>query len=863
MLRRVTWLLFSLPIVLVAQGSRADETANAGLFRKRVFSILRDNCFSCHGTLKTSGLDLRSHATLITGGSHGQILTPGRATASRMFRYVAGLEKIQMPPAKKLTPAQIADIKAWINGGAAWPTDVKAVDERPWAFRPMTRPAVPTIRNPQSAIRNPIDAFILAKLEQKGLRPSPRADKRTLIRRATLDLLGLPPTPAEVEAFVNDKSPDAWEKLIDRLLASPHYGERWARHWLDLARYAESEGFKSDEMRPNAWRYRDYVIQSLNTDKPYDRFLKDQIAGDELYPGDMDARVATGFLRHWADESNARNLWQRRQEILDDITDVTASSVLGLTAGCARCHDHKYDPIPQADYYRLQAFFAAVRPRDDIPLLPADKLNEHAQRQKAWEEKTADIRAEIAQIEALARNELYHVSFDKFPKEIQQAIEKPAKERTALDWFLFHKAEPYFKVSDKDIEGKLKGETKTRWQELQKRLVEYKPLKPDLLPVAQGVTDLGPEAPKTYTLAVGLYNRPVREVEPGFLSIIDPATPSLKPAECCEDGTPAATTGRRSVLANWIASKDNPLTARVMVNRLWHYHFGRGIVATPSDFGAQGEKPSHPDLLDWLATEFVRRGWSLKQMHRLIMTSGTYQQASANNTAAARVDADNRLLWRYRRHRLEGEAVRDCILSVSGELNPKMGGPSVMPELPAEVTTRGYWKETADPRERSRRSVYVFVKRNLRYPLFQAFDMPDTHESCSRREVTTTPLQSLMLMNDELVLRSAQAFASRVAKEAGPDVGQQVDLAYRLAFGRTPGTEEKRAAVAFIQRQRDLFKAPLPSASVDILAPGADDGEAADVLAPLAKGGPVDPIAAALADFCHVLLNANEFVYVE
>jgi len=812
--------------------------------------------------------------------------------------------------------------------GAVRPDDAKVADTRPWAFRPPVRVTPPKVKH-TAWVKNPIDAFVLSRLEAKGLQPAPSADKITLIRRVTFDLTGLPPTPQEVDAFLADKSPDAYARVVDRLLASPRYGERWARHWLDLARYAESEGFKSDEMRPNAWRYRDYVIQSLNADKPYDRFIREQLAGDELFPEDREALVATGFCRHWADESNAQNLLLRRQEILNDITDTTGTVFLGLTFGCARCHDHKYDPIPQRDYYRLQAFFAAVRPRDDLVLLSAEKRAEIARQQAEWEHKTADLRAERDALEQPVRHTLYLPKYRRFPEDVQAAIDTTPEKRTALQWILFHKVEPQIMVSESEVAAAMnsaKPEVKARWQELTRQIDAFQPLKPAAPPLAIGITDVGPDAPKTYTLATGVYDKPLQEVQPGFLRIVTAQAPVFASPR-------PDTTGRRSVLANWIASPDNPLTARVLVNRVWQHHFGRGLVATPDDFGAQGERPTHPELLDWLAVAFVSPpirttetqrhrdhtekskeqreendpqinadyhrlqtgeekvsrkeirggianldctegaallvqrkedkraeispspvlpfsaygcGWRLKALHRLIVLSAAYQQADTPNPVAAKVDPENTLLWRFRRQRLEGEAVRDAILAVSGELNPKMGGPSIMPDLPAGITTRGYWHENADPKERNRRSVYVFVKRNLRYPFFEAFDMPDTHEPCGRRMVTTTAPQALMLLNDARVLSSAQAFAARVRQEAGPEPAQQIVRAYRLAFSRMPDEGERRAALSFLAKQVELLRGNKPQGTTSSAPSGAADVE-----------------QAALTDLCHALLNANEFLYID
>jgi hypothetical protein len=710
-----------------------------------------------------------------------------------------------------------------------------------WAFQPVTHPQPPTVQHAE-AIKNPIDAFIAAKLESKGIQLSEPADRVTLIRRVSLDLIGLPPTPAEVDAFVADKSPDAYEKVVDRLLASPRYGERWARHWLDLARYAESEGFKSDETRPNAWRYRDYVIKAFNENKPYDRFVKEQIAGDELWPNDPWARVATAFNRHYPDESNARNLMQRRQEILDDITDTVGASFLAMTYGCARCHTHKFDPILHTDYYRLQAFFANTAADDEIPMISASEMAAYRAKKKAWEEQTKPVRDQIAALLEPKRQKILKDFVDKYPAEIQAAIAKPAAERTPFEWQMYAKAKPYLVIDDDQASKALNKEDRKKYDALLAELKQFSSLDPGEAPLGIGMRDLGTKAPPTHRLNVGAWDAPLEQVQPGFLSIIDPSEPRIAPPPGSNS------TGRRTALANWIASPQNPLTARVMVNRIWHYHFGEGIAPSPSDFGVMGGKPSHPELLDWLASEFVSSGWDIKKMHKLMVTSNTYRQSSAFNELAAKADPHDKLLWRFPRERLEGEVIRDAALAVSGLLNEKMGGPSVFPELPEGAgKPRGGWK-VSEPSERDRRSVYVFVRRNARYPMLEAFDMPDTHESCGRRNQTITAPQAMALLNGKVTLEWSQAFAGRVLKEAGTDQNAQIEDAFRLAFGRHPDGLEKDTVLTFFAKQKNL------------IAERASSGQKLALPASMPAG--YDPAqAAALVDFCQMLLNSNEFVY--
>ena len=709
-----------------------------------------------------------------------------------------------------------------------------------WAFQPLSRPSIPEVKTSEW-VKNPIDAFVAAKLEQKGLNPSPATDKVTLLRRVYFDLTGLPPTPEEVDAFLADSSPDAYAKVVDRLLDSPHYGERWARHWLDIARYAESDGFKADDLRPNVWRYRDYVIRAFNEDKPYDRFMQEQIAGDELWPGDFDARLATAFNRHYPDEYNQQNLKLRRQEILNDITDTVGSAFLGMTFECARCHDHKFDAILQADYYRLQAFFSNVAADDEIPLLPPAELEEYNRKVAAWEETTAGIRSEISMLVYNVRTKSYKSRYTAYVEEVQQALDTPVEQRTAMQRWMTHKARNFMNPADEDLAKGLRGSAKQCYQDLKVELDKFEHLHPGSLPIGVGITELSAEPLPTHVLSVGAYDRPLEEVQPGFLTILDPGPAKVTPP------ANGHTTGRRSALAKWLADPSNPLTPRVMANRIWNYHFGRGIAATPSDFGLMGERPTHPELLNWLSGEFIRSGWSMKHMHRLIVNSSTYQQSSAYNELAAKADPFNRLLWRYDRQRLEAEIIRDTTLKVSGLLNPEVYGPSVRPPLPLGVPDRS-WETSPDVADHHRRSIYTFIQRNTLYPMVEVFDMPDTHASCARRSVTTTAPQALTFLNSTEVMDWAQAFAGRVLSTAGDDVSKQIEAAYRLAYSRRPKGTEKDAALTFFDRH------------AAIIAERAAAGE--KLALPPEKPEWADPVhAAALVDFCHMLVNSNEFVY--
>jgi hypothetical protein len=823
----------------------------------------------CHGREPLmANLDLRTRDGALKGAQHGPVVVPGDAAASHFYRRLLGQEQPQMPLGGRLTDAEIETLKAWIDSGAEWDAGVtlgnpvvsaapvkKFTDQQRkyWAFQRVVKPMTPVVKD-RAWVRSPIDAFILAKLEDKKLRPNAPADKITLLRRATVDLTGLPPTPEEVQEFLTDNSPDAFAKVVDRLLASPRYGERWGRHWLDLARYADTNGFKTDETRPNIWRYRDYVIQAFNQDKPYDRFIREQIAGDELYPDDFNARIAVGFNRHFTDETNQPVIELRRQEILNDITDTVSAAFLGLTYGCARCHDHKFDPILHKDYYRLQAFFSNIREQDDLVLLSGTEMDAYKRQLAVWDAKTADIRKEMhAIVEPIgrARRDYYSIRFSAGTKE---ALSTPPEKRSPLQALLALKAMPQITYQDQALAkyqdpefgtAALTAEQKKRFAVLDAELKKYESLKPNP-PMAQTIIDNGREAPKSFILAAGNWDVPRDEVQPGFLTILDPTDAKIVQPEGMNS------TGRRSALANWLADPQNPLTPRVMVNRIWHYHFGRGIVGTPSDLGIMGERPSNPQLLDYLASAFVENGWSIKKLHRLIMLSSTYQESSASQPAAAAVDPDNKLHWRYERHRAEGEVIRDSMLLTSGKLNLKMGGSGVSPPLPPGAVAGGRYSAApmaTDPAQSNRRSVYIFAKRNMVYPMLDAFDAPNPQETCGRRFRTVIPSQSLILMNDALVSEWSSALASRVLNDAGLSSEQQIERAYRLVLSRPPNTTERAAVQEFMQQQSSLLqerlarneKVPVPEKLPNGLEPAR---------------------AAAFVDFCHALLNSNEFLYV-
>ncbi len=716
-----------------------------------------------------------------------------------------------------------------------------------WPFHPPVRPLVPKVKDPAECV-NAVDAFVLTKLQSHGLSHNSRADKRTLLRRVTFDLIGLPPTREEQEAFLADHAPDAYLKVVDRLLASPHYGERWAQHWLDVVRYAETEGFKADNLRPNAYRYRDYVIQSLSADRPYDEFIRQQLAGDEMEPGNPDALIATGLNRLFPDEDNAANLFQRREEILNDITETNSLVFLGLTMGCAQCHDHKFDEIPQTDYYRLRAFFAPMVEEDDAPLVPEAQRQASKQQYAAWDKATAEIRAEMDALLAEERSRSDRYNLEKFRPDIQECYLTPAEKRTPLQEQIARMVEKQlgWRMDKSAAVKKLSEADQKQYADLEKRLAQFDSLKPEPLPVAMAVSDVGRAAPPSFLLASGDWRKPQQEIKPGFPTLLGT---TIVPVAFTQPAT--ATTGRRAALAQWLAQPDHPLTARVMVNRLWQHHFGQGIVATPSDFGAMGEPPTHADLLDWLAVDLVRNGWSLKHIHRLMVTSATYCQSSGTDPAdpqhakALAADSDNQWLWHARRRRLEGEAIRDAMLLISGQLDRRMFGTSSRPRLPEGISLRYAWDPDEDVAGDSRRSIYLFVKRNMRFPMFDAFDLPDLHNSCGRRSSTTTAPQALLMLNSRLTVELARHWAQRLTATWGHDTAGLVSEAYLAAFGREPSPMEIESAREFLSAQPPSADQP-PEVEV-----AAGDEASAGVRAD------------AVTDFCHALMNANEFLMID
>ena len=714
-----------------------------------------------------------------------------------------------------------------------------------WAYQPVQRPAAPAVQN-KSWVRSPIDALVLARMEAKGVKPSPDANRAALIRRATLDLWGLIPTPEAVKAFAEDRSPDAYEKLVDRLMASPHYGERWGRRWLDLTRYADSEGYNQDETRPNAWHYRDYVIQAFNQDKPYDRFIREQLAGDEMFPGNMEAFTATGFLRNYPDETNARDLNLKYQEIMFDLTDTTGSVFLGTTIGCAKCHNHKFDKLSQKEYYQFQAFFANASAKDDVEALSGKELADYNQRLAAYKEQTKSVQDQIDGILKPKQAQLREERISSFVPETIPSITKPETERNAFDKWVYHRSRITMKGQDRtaitDLD-RYNSPDKDKYHQLVAELKKFDNINPGARDQVSGMFEVGPDAPATHILNVGVYNRPMAEVQPGFMSMVSgDQQPVIVPT--------ATSSGRRTALANWIADPKNPLTSRVMVNRIWYQYFGHGIVDSVSDFGKMGDKPTNPELLDWLASEFVQQGWSMKKLQREIMLSSVYRQASDFREDASAIDKDNKLLWAFPRVRMDAEEIRDSMLLASGLLNDKMFGSGVRPPVPKGLGAGNAYNPTPNVADHTRRSVYVFIRRNIPYPMLEVFDMASSQLVHSKRDVTTTAPQALTLINDNLYYDWSAALAGRVIKEAGTDFNADLDRLYQLLFGRAPDAFEKDTLATFLTKQEKII-AEQKAAGKKITAP-AGFNETQELSATR---------AAAFVDMVHAMANSNEFTY--
>jgi Protein of unknown function (DUF1553)/Protein of unknown function (DUF1549)/Planctomycete cytochrome C len=976
----------SIAVLLASAVSNGADEAGIEFFKSDVRPIFQKNCFQCHGGTDSrgevkvrGGLQLISRKGILIGGEHGPAVDLEKPEKSLMLEVLSyENEDLEMPPRGKLDASKIETIRKWIGMGAPWTpedadllvevhdslegvTKVNETTRNHWSYRPMERPEVPATKHAGWS-KNPIDAFIVSKLEEKGLSPNPAADRAEWLRRSSYDLTGLPPTLEEVRRFVADPAPDAWEKEIERLLAMPQYGEKWSRHWLDVVRYAESNGFERDDEKPFVWRYRDWVIDAFNDDKPYDRFVAEQIAGDELPDRDAESITATGFhrLMQWDDEPADRV--QYEFDVLDDNLRVITEGFMAMTVGCARCHDHKGDPIPQADYYRLTAFLRGITPMQrgkpslvSLPPSPED-VKQHAVTEESLVAEESRLREQLEKIEAAAMT----LAREKRPDLARQVVgggrrrhlvtdartkawtwhyttEPPAAEWSLVSfraeqegwkeglagfgtgapgvtartpwsgadiWLqtsflleavpekvvmhlyhdenveLFLNGTPVLsrkgfvteyqtiEMSDAfmgalqtgrnvlaarvtqtgggqyfdlglEVGGLLPGELVKqvglpegllrRYQQIQKRLDNLRRKQTPAEMRVLAVDEVGRKAPPTHLLIRGSAHAPEGEVQPGFPAIwggedveIEPLPPEVN------------SSGRRLALAKWLTRPDHPRTARVMVNRIWQHHFGRGLSPTPNDFGYLGTEATHPELLDWLATEFVKRGWSVKEMHRLIMSSQAYRMSAASREKEAAQDPSNEWFWRFNPRRLTAEEIRDSILLATGELNLQQSGPSVYVDLPEEVlatsSTKGGKWGTSPPDQANRRSIYVKLKRSLMPPMFADFDLSDIDNSCAVRFVTTVPTQALGMLHSDFTNGKAAKLADRLRAEHPEDTKAQVGRAFELLMSRPADPDDVAGSLKFIEKMKSGHK--------------LDDKTALD-------------------RYCLALLNLNEFLFLD
>jgi hypothetical protein len=865
---RCLWLAIAVVIPALA-----EEPARP-LFERDIAPIFSGNCFKCHGMEnRKAGLDLRTPPLVLRGSDKGPVIVKGSAASSPLYQKIS---TGAMPPGKllKLSKDQVELVRRWIDSGAeaarrydeltkAEAPEITEKDRAFWAFQKPVRRAIPDVRQ-KNRVATPIDNFVLAKLEEKRLAYAAPAERSTLIRRAYLDLLGLPPSPEEVDAFVADKSPGAWERLVNRLLVNPHFGERWGRAWLDAAGYADVNGIDTNVVTirtgERKWLYRDYVVLAFNEDKPYDRFLTEQIAGDEmvdwrsvkkLTPEIRDLLIATGFLRNAADDTdnNELNIALIRFRVLQLTIQNVTSNLLGLTVGCAQCHTHKYDPIPQRDYYRLMAVFTPAYnpqfwPQNKDRFLPdvSPGEKEEIDRHNAdLEKRLKPLREELAAIRKPYEQKLLDKKLLDVPEPLRAdtkaALNTPAEKRSELEKYLVRKLGAMLAVTAADAEAALSDEDQARYHAIQDQICPLEAWKQSYGQV-EALYDVGPPPP-SYFLRRGNHETPIVEVEPGVLSVLTPAGRS--PIITGSDAR-GRTSGRRLALARWLTEPDTPasgLVARVMVNRIWQQLFGEGIVNPPDNFGHTGAAPTHPELLDWLATEFVRAGWHIKPMIKLIMMSNAYTQSSQRPDAVQANEADpgDRLLWRMRLRRLEAEAIRDSILTASGKIDLTIGGAPVPMDYKPDGMVVVAEKGMPSPSAAFRRSLYMFQRRSFNITMLSVFDEPVMDTNCTRRNSSAVVLQSLALLNDAFMLDQSDFFAQRVEKEAGPDVSRRIDFAFRVALGRKPTESEKSWSLESLNQFKDRYRG--------------------------AQTSPEESNQKALAALCHTLLNTNEFLYIE
>ncbi len=810
-----------------------DKREQLAHFENEIRPVLVAKCIKCHGAKKQEGgLRLDSAAAIARGGESGATLVLGLPKESLMIEALK-YEGFEMPPSGKLGERTIASFERWIAEGAVWPEPtallreeagpVSSEDRQWWAFQPLSNQQPPAVVD-QDWPHNEIDHFVLQQLEAKGLRPAPPAEKSVLVRRLYFDVIGLPPSPSEVAEFVNDKSEHAVENLVDRLLDDPRYGEHWARYWLDLVRYCESDGWNQDAYRPQTWRYRDYVVNAFNDDKPYPTFVLEQLAGDELNAGNPERvnpehLIAAGFLRLGIYEYNQRDARGHWNDIMNEMTDVVGDVFLGLSMSCARCHDHKFDPLPQRDYFKLRACFEPVIWRDDLRGVTLREEREYQQQLDKWELATVDIRG---QLEALLRpyeDKKWAATVDKFPLDIQACFNKRPTERSSWEEQMSYLVARQYLEEGGGPFKTIKSEDKKKWDALEAELAAFDELKPAPLPEIATVSNHAYELSPTI-----LPDDPEqRPIPPGFLVVMDHLDlPDFHPEQNFNRAAESllisaksnSTAGRRTQLARWIGNPENPLTTRVIVNRIWQQHFGTGLVASPSDFGRLGSPPSQPALLDWLSTYFVGQGWSFKQLHKQILLSATWQQASMHPQAGEylELNPEENLIWRFHVRRLRAEQIRDAMLVASGEMQTFLGGPSV-------------------DEQASRRGLYVKSFRNNLDTFLHSFDMANGSKSVAERDATTTPTQALLLFNGEYSIARAEQMTKRLVREVGGNPDELLQRAFGIAWGRPASDSELNRAREYVG-----------------VSPGEDQVE-------------VDHTR--LADFCHVLFNSNEFLYVD
>ncbi len=868
---------FRLCAGVIAASACLGAADPAELYVNVVKPALEQQCLGCHGVGNTfAKLDLRTREAALRGGGRGPAIVPGEPEESLLYLSSMHQGELEMPPGgaeKKLDAETLAAMREWIAGGApfaegqtAQTWDYEEADL--WAFRPLREVTPPVEGVDPAGVRTPVDSFILAKLAEEGLEPGPGADKLALIRRVTYDLTGLPPTPEEVDAFLADKSDGAYKALVERLLASPRYGERWGRHWLDVTRYADTGGYSNDFERPNAWRYRDYVIRSFNQDKPYDRFVLEQIAGDELFPDDPEAILATGFLRSGPWEHTGMSVAAvTRQLFLDDATHAVGQTFLAMTLGCARCHDHKFDPIPTKDYYAIQAAFASTAfARRPLPFLETESTEGFGSGRRRYADMIDEMQKRMDELHAEARREIAAKRGGTAAKGANTgSLQRRLKQERAELLKLFRKHISIHKESAQRFEPKAFTVTSGLRE-------EWNDVGPNGAGSFLKAEDYS--AARTHVLVGGDVQAPGEEVAPGVLQAVERYGGFAAPR------IPETIAGRRAVLAQWVADADNPLTARVMVNRIWQYHFGRGIAENANNFGKMGKKPTHPEMLDWLARFFIDRGWSVKAVHRVILYSNAYQRAAG---APPEKDPQNRLLAGFSPRRLEAEELRDTLLAVSGEMSELVGGPGSYQQINSDVANQprhamGSLQPKYLPaprkRNRNRRSIYTFQQRSLIDPMVETFNGANPDLTCERREASVVPTQAFALLNGEVSHDLALAMAARIEREADTPEAR-VERAFRLAYGRMPTAEEKALALEHMGKmaahhaEHPAPPRPKPQPVVhtitsELTGEQFQFTQAEEVIDYEHNLHPseAEPQTRALADLALSLLNSNELVYV-